>query len=205
MALCFEDLQILLYETLMLKPFPNDHILRNYVVNHTYLHYSGHGEFSRPSGYVRALQTLVMFKFGGASVAKLLASRFVREAVESPTFATHAFPVIATDPKLRPIAFEVIEHIEDPRVLRLKALVEHLERGEERALGLLIGLLDPRRTRFPGRYVVNPRALPLLNIARTAPTSRKMRQLNAAVSNADKKLKSSDSSDLVDWITISHF
>ena len=57
----FEDLQVLLYETLLLKPFPNDGILRNYVVRQAYLHYTGLGDFTRPSGYVRALQALVMY------------------------------------------------------------------------------------------------------------------------------------------------
>ena len=200
----FEDLQILLYETLLLRPFPNDGILRNYVVRQTYLRYAGLGNFTRPSGYVRALQALVMFKFGGVRAAKLVARRFTCEAVESPTFATYAFPVVATDLSLRRVAYEAIEHIEDPRILRLKALVEQLERGEQRATGLLIGLLDPKKTDLPARYVVNARALPLLEIARRAPASPKLSRLSAAMTNTAKKLKSADSSDLIDWIALSH-
>ena len=200
----FEDIQVLLYETLLLKPFPNDSILRNYVVHQSYLHYTGLQGFARPSGYVRGLQTLVMFKFGGVRAAKLVAGRFEFEAVESPLFATYAFPVVASDRGLRPTAYEVIEHIEDPRLLRVKALVEHLERGEQRATGMLIGLLDPKETKLPDRYVVNSRALPLLEIARTNPTpARSNQRLRNAVSSATKKLQTGDSS-LVDSIALSH-
>ena len=156
---------------------------------------------------IRPAQTFyerIMFKFGGVRAAKLVVRRFACEAVESPTFATYAFPVIATDSRLRCTAYEVIEHIEDPRILRLKALVEHLERGGQRATGLLIGLLDPKETKLPGRYVVNSRALPLLAIARSAPTSAKSNQLRTAVSNTAKKLKTADSSELIDWVALSH-
>ena len=187
-----------------MKPFPNDGILRNYVVHQTYLNYTGLRDFARSSEYVRGLQTLVMFKFGGVRAAKLVAVRFAREAVESPTFATYAFPVIAADSKLRPTAYEAIEDIEDPRILRLKVLVEHLERGDQRATGLLMGLLDPKRTELPGRYIVNARALPLLEIARRAPTSAKSNQLGTAVRNAAKKLKTADSRELIDEIALSH-
>ena len=200
----FEEFQILLYETLLLKPFPNDIILRNYVVRQCYLHYGGLRGFTRPGGYVRGLQSLVMFKFGGVRAAKLVARRFAHESVESPTFATYAFPVIAADRALRTTALEVIEHIEDPRIFRLKALVEHLVNGEKRATGLLIGLLDPRETKLPGRYVVNARALPLLEIARGTSNSARSSQLRQAVKNTAKKLRTADSSELIDRIALSH-
>ena len=199
----FEDLQILLYETLLLKPFPNDRILRSLVVHQTYQHSLGFGDYTRPNGYVRGLQSLVMYKFGGVKVAKLVAKHFAKEAVESPTYATYAFLVVATDVNLRHSAYEDIEHVLDPRLLRLRTLVEQLESGDQQAIGMLIGLLDPKETKYPSRYVVNSRALPLLEIARGASTSATNR-LMTPVANTIRKLRIADGADLIDEIAISH-
>ncbi len=200
----FEDLQILCYESLLLRPFPNDPIIRSYVVQQTYLHHSGFGEFDKPSDYVRALQVLVMYKFGSVSVSKLVNHKFAERAVASPLYATYAFPVIAADPNLRSIAFEVVERIDEPSVWRLKVLIEKLALGDSRATGLLIGLLDPKVTRLPMRHVINPRALPLLAIARRCGSFVKAQDLRAAVANAGRKVQKVDDPELIDWITLSH-
>ena len=200
----FEDIQLLMYESLLLRPFPDDRILRSYVLHQSYLHYIGSQGFRRPSSYVRAIQALVMFKFGGRRASKLISARLEEEAVESPLYATYAFPIVASDPNLRPMAYQAIEHIEDPQVLRVRALIERLVEGDQRATKLLRGFLDPKKTKLPTRHVLNSRALPLLKVARTSANSASSGLLRQATNNATRKLQIADCGELIDWIAISH-
>lgn len=201
----FEDLQVLAYETLLLTPFPDDAVLRSYVVLQTYHHYLGLSGFERPTGYVRGLQSLVVYKFGGPKAVGLLAKRFTNEAVENPDFATYAFPVIAAGSShWRQQALAGVEHIEDPRILRLRTLVSRLLNGDELAARMLLGLLEPQITRLPSRAVVNPRALPLLGVAlqSTSPTARNLIQTSLA--RIVQKVTSTGEKELIDRITLSH-
>lgn len=200
----FEDLQILAYESLLLKPFPDDPILRSRVVHETYRHLLGSGGFDRPGGYVRGLQALTIYKFGGNRAAGLLAKRYATEAVESPVYATYAFPVIAASVRHQHWAFEAVEHIEDSRILRIRALIERLENGDNRATGLIIGLLDPKKTALPTRSVVNPRVLPLLKIALHSREPTTLTRLRNAIDNVAKKVRTTGSQELIDWVTLSH-
>ena len=200
----FEDLQILAYESLLLRPFPNDPLLRGFIVRQTYKHYAGTSGFTRPSPYVQGLQALTIYKFGGPRSVGLLAKDFPGLAVESPIFATYAFPVLAASATQQQLAFTGVEHIEDSRILRIRALIERLERGEDRAIGLLLGLLEPKRTTLPERLIVNPRVLPFLPIALRSPNTQQGKRLRDSMNRVAKKVSTVGDPDLVDAVTLSH-
>lgn len=201
-----EDLEILAYEALLLVPFPNDCILRNYVTIQTYHHYSGAPDFGKPTGYVRGLQTLVIYKFGTAKAAGLLAKSFPSNAVKSPDFATYAFPVLVASGSHREPALAAMEHVEDPRILRLRTLVRLLEEGDERTHKMVLALLEPRITKLPTRAIVNPRALPLVKIAQRSSSTAARKRLQTSLTRVATKVLNSKGRDkgLIDRITLSH-
>ena len=199
-----EDLQILSYETLLLVPFPNDPVLRSFVAHKTYAHYYGRPPFQRPSGYVRGLQSLVIFKFGTERATGSLARDFAAQVPESPTFATYAYPVITTNRVHSAVARACLEHIEDPRIVRLRTLLSRLESGDLKACKMFWGALEPKITKFPARAIVNARNLPLLEIIRNSPLWHGSSNIPSAVANTKKKVENVGEFQLVDWITVSH-
>ena len=200
----FDDIQILLYETLLLKPFPNCSKLRSHVVSQVCSHFLGKDRFEAPAGYVKGLQALTMYKFGGARAAESLAPRFAKAVQESPTFATYGLPVLAASKDHRQLAFDVTEQMEDSRILRVRALIERLEHGDDKAMGVLLNLLQPKMTKYPTRLIMNSRALPFLNIALRSQDTKNRKRLSEATGRFIAKLSNIKDSSLVDWITLEH-
>ena len=203
-GLLHEDVQILLYETLLLKPFPNDSSLRDHLVNLVQSHMLSKDGFEPPTGYVKGLQALTMYKFNSSKAFEFLSSSFIKDVLESPTFATYGLPILAASGDFRELALEGTEQMEDSRILRIRALVERLETGNNRATGVLLNLLQPRGTKHPTRQIINPRALPLLKIAlRTQNTKSRNRILEASKGHLSK-LTNIEDPLLIDWLTLDH-
>lgn len=200
----FEDILILAYEALLLKPFPDDPILRGYVARQTYYHFLAKAGFERPSGYVEGLQALVIYKFGGPRAVSLLAPHFANKALENPVFASYAFPVLAASNAHRQQAFEGVEHIEDSSILRIRALIERLEKGDARATGMMLGLLEPKFTNLPIRAVVNPRVLPLLKVALRSTAPNNLTRIKNSMQRVARRVISTGDPELIDWVMLSH-
>ena len=199
----FDDVQILLYETLLLKPFPIDPEMRCYIFNQVNDHFLGNDEFEAPGGYVKGLQALTMYKFGGTKASDCVAETFAEIALESPIFATYGLPVLAASETQRPLAFASTEQLEDSRILRVRTLIERLEGGDENAIGFLLGLLEPKKTQYPTRLIINARALPLLGIARRSADENARERIDRSAQNHITKLDAMDS-DLLDGFTLEH-
>ena len=200
----FDDVQILLYECLLLKPFPNDQELCSFIADQTLLHYRGRDGFDSPGGYTRALQALVMYKFAPSRAAEYIKPGFAETTIEYPLFATYGLPVLAADDKHRKNAFEGIEEIEDSRILRVRALIERLEEGDMRTADILIGLLEPKKTNFPKRRVVNARVLPLLKIAIRSENENGSRLINKAMRRANEVVVTQSDENLIDYVALGH-
>lgn len=199
-----EDLQILIYEMLLMAPFPNDSIVRSYVARQTLYHLQGIQGFSAPThDYLLGLQTLVSFKFGGRRAVQPILRR-LRSSAVSADFASHALPVVAACDSLRDSILVTMENIMDPRIVRLRSLVRRLENGDSEAAGRLIGFLDPKRIEHPARAIVNSRALPLVYIARRGPSSPSKRRIESAIQNITAKVRSTGLPQDVDYVTLSH-
>ena len=199
-----EDMQILMYETLLLKPFPDDSNLRDHMVSQVSSHILGKDGFEAPVGYVRGLQALTMYKFGGLRASESLAPMFAKAALDSPTFATYGLPVLAASKCHRQLAFDATEQMEDSRILRIRGLIERLEDGDDKAIGVLLGFLQPKMTKYPTRWIMNSRALPLLNIALCSTNTKNHKLLSEANERFIAKLSSIEESSLVDWVTLEH-
>ena len=200
----FDDIRILLYETLLLKPFPNDPDLRDHVVSQVGSHLLGKDGFEAPVGYVKGLQALTIYKFGGSGASDNLAGTFAKDVLESPTFATYGLPVLAASECHRQLAFDSTEQMEDSRILRIRALIERLENGDNKAMGVLLGFLQPKETKYPTRWIMNSRALPLLKIALRSPNTKNKTQLREANQRFIAKLSNIKESSLVDCVTLEH-
>ena len=200
----FDDIQILLYETLLLKPFPVDPEMRCHIFNLVNTHFSGNDGFEAPGGYVKGLQALAMYKFGGAKASDCVAETFAEIALESPVFATYGLPVLAASETHRAHAFGSTEQLEDSRILRVRTLIERLEGGDENAIGLLLGLLEPKTTKYPTRLIINTRALPLLKIARRSVDENARERVDQAARIQCTKLNEAMDSGLVDGFTLEH-
>ena len=200
----FDDIQVLLYETLLLKPFPNDSNLRGHVISQVGSHLLGKDGSEEPVGYVKALQALTMYKFGGPEVSDALAPTFARAVLESPTFATYGLPVLAASEDHRKLAFDGTEQMEDSRILRIRALIERLENGDDKAIGVLLGFLQPKMTKYPTRWIINSRALPLLKIALRSPNAKNHKRLRESTKRFIARITSIEDSSLVDWVTMDH-
>ena len=200
----FEDIQILAYEAILLKPFPQDSSVRDYIVRQTHCHFLGQDGFEVPSGYVKGLQALTMYKFGWSEVANLIEPSYGDAILDSPSFATYALPVLATSDQHRSRAFERTEQIEDSRILRIRALVERLESGDDRATGILLGFLQPKKTVSPNRWLINSRVLPLLKIARRSSVVKNAKRIRVAMEQNCEKVSSLSDQSLVDWVAVEH-
>lgn len=201
----FDDILILLYETLLLKPFPNDSDLKDYVFDQVYCHFHGKDDFERPAGYIKGLQALTMYKFGSTKASKHLVTTFADDAARSPVFATYGLPVLAASDDCRELALQKTEQMEDVGIRRVRALIQRLENGDDRATNVLLGLLQPKEMKLPTRWVINSRALPLVRIAdRTAGTEAQNR-LRQAQARFISKLSGIPDQSLVDWIALEHF
>ena len=200
----FDDIQILMYETLLLKPFPNDSNLRDFVVKQIGCHLLGEDGFETPVGYIKGLQTLTMYKFGGSKAADIIAPTFARDVLDSPTYATYGLPVLAASECYREAAFGGTEQLEDSRILRIRALIERLENGDDRAMGVLLGLLQPKETKFPTRWILNSRALPLVKIALRSSNTKNQKRISQAIEKCIPKLTNIKDSNLIDWVTLDH-
>ena len=199
-----EDIQILLYETLLLKPFPNDTNLRKLVLNQIGSQFFDKNEFQSSVGYVKGLQALTMYKFGGLNAFEFIAPTFPKDALKSPTFATYGLPVLAASEDHRQIAFDGTEQMEDSRILRIRTLIERLEKGEDKAIGVLLGLLQPKETRHPTRWIINSRALPLAKIALRSSNTKSHKRLSSAIEGFIAKVKRTKDLNLIDWVTLDH-
>ena len=200
----FDSIQILLYETLLLKPFPTEPNLRKHLIQKVRSHFLGEDGFEAPIGYVKGLQALVIYKFGDSSDADFLASMFQRTVLDSPAFASYGLPVLAATHHHRQLALDAIEQIEDSRILRIRALLERLENGDDKAISVLLGLLQPKETKFPTTWVMNSRALPLLKIALGCNSASSLKRIQDAKKRFSEKLKNIKDATLVDWITLEH-
>ena len=200
----FDDIQILLYECLLLKPFPNDHSLKEFIVDQTLLHYQGKNGFERPTGYIKGLQSLVMYKFAPLRAAEYIKPGFAETTIEYPLFATYGLPVLAADDKYRKRAFEGIEEIEDSRILRVRALIERLEEGNTRTADILMGLLKPKKTSLPCRYIINARVLPLLKVAIRSNNEKGVRLIKKAMQRAYDEVGRQSDADLIDQVALEH-
>ena len=199
-----EDIQILLYETLLLKPFPSEPSLRDFVTNQTGLHFRGEDGFEAPNGYIKGLQALTMYKFDSSIASEFIAPIFAKAALESPIFATYGLPVLAASPCHRQLAFDATEQMEDSRILRIRALIERLENGDDKAIRVLLGLLQPKGTKYPARFITNPRALPLLSIALRSPETDAHKQLCKANERFVQKIVNIEDSALIDCVSLEH-
>ena len=199
-----EDIQILLYETLLLKPFPNDFALRDHMVGQVSSHLLGNDGFEAPVGYIKGLQALTMYKFGGIRASEILGPMFAKAVLDSPIFATYGLPVLAASKCHRQLAFEATEQMEDSRILRIRALIERLENGDDKAIGVLLGLLQPKMTKYPTRWVTNSRALPFLRIALCSTNTKNHKLLSEANVRFIARLSSMGDTNLVDWVTLEH-
>ncbi len=200
-----DDVQILLYEMLLIVPFPNDAIIRSFVARQTLYHCMGIQGFQPPrQGYVRGLQALVIFKFGRSAAMGSIAKEFATPSRLSPEYALHALPALAGRRVYRDMALQAVENVVDPRIVRLRSLIRRLESGEMEAIGRLVGFLNPKQTKFPMRAIVNARALPLIRIARRTGSPGAKQKIDLAISNISQKIRSTGSPDLVDSITLSH-
>ena len=94
--------------------------------------------------------------------------------------------------------------MEDSRILRIRALIERLEKGEDRAIGVLLGLLEPKETRHPTRWIINSRALPLAKIALRSSNTNGHKRLSSAIERFITKITSKQDSNLIDWVTVDH-
>ena len=199
-----DDLQILIYEMLMMVSFPNDYIIRAYIARRTLYHSQGTQGFLKPSlAYLVGLQMLVSFKFGQKkSVQPML--KGLRSSTVSADFALHALPVVAACDALRDSVLVAIENIVDPRIIRLRTLIRRLEAGDNEAIGRLIGFLNPKRTKFPVRAIVNSRVLPLIYIADRAPASPSKQRMMSATKNVVSLVRSTGLPEDVDYVTRSH-
>ncbi len=200
----FDDTQILLYEAILLKPFANDPTVRQYIVSNTQHHLFGENGFEGPNGHVKGLQALTMYKFGGLPCLEVIASTFEHSALDSPTFATYGLPVLAADIRHRDSAMLCTEHLEDARILRVRALIERLEDGDPKASGVLLGLLDPKETKYPARWVVTARVLPLLRVASRSTSPATIEKLRNATQTVSKKLCNIAEKSLIDHVTLDH-
>ena len=200
----FDDIHILLYETLLLKPFPGDSKLKDYVVNQVECHFLGKDGFEPSIGYVKGLQALAMYKFGGPSASDRLAPLFSSAAAESPLFATYGLPIVSAVPCQLQLALEATELIDDSRVQRIRVLISRLARGDERATRVLLNLLQPKNTNYPVRRVIDPRALPLLRIALSSKNQQSLRRIHDARKKCAAKLTAMDDIALIDWVALDH-
>ena len=199
-----EDIQILLYETLLLKPFPNDAGMRSHVFDGVNSHLQGKDGFEPVSGYIKGLQALTMYKFGGSMAAEALSETFPKLVLDSPIFATYGLPVLAASQVHRKLAFDATEQMEDSRILRIRALIQRLENGDDKAIGVLIGLLQPKMTKYPTRWIVNSRALPLLSAASRATNTKNRKRLCEAIKGFIVKSNSAEDPSLIDRVTLEH-
>lgn len=200
----FEDIQILLYEMLLLKPFPYDPEICKFLREQIYAHFRGKDGFAISSGYVRGLQVLAMYKFAPSEAAELIKPGFIETTFRSPMFGTYGLPVLAACERYRKEAFEGIEEIEDSRILRVRALIERLEEGNSRTAGIFMSLLEPRETRLPTRYVVNARVLPLLTIAVRSRNEESRGRIKRAMKRAYDKVATEVGEDLIDYVVLEH-
>lgn len=182
----YEDVQILGYEALLAAAFPDDGLLRWRIVRDAYHHFLGVDGFQKPSAYTRALVALTLYKFGAANGVKLLSRSFSATAEESVVFARQGFLVLYAVDAYKDGALEAIRRLDDPVLNQIERFVLALEAGDDKALGLTLGLLEPRETKAPTRLVSPARALPLLAICRRA--TAKLPQIGQAVASVRNKL-----------------
>ncbi len=88
--------------------------------------------------------------------------------------------------------------------MRVRALIERLENGEMKVVHMLLGLLEPKKTELPKRYVVNPRSLPLLANALRTSDPAVITQIKRAMNSNVKKIQNYGDPRLTDEITQSH-
>lgn len=182
----YEDVQILGYESVMSAAFLDDPLLRWSITKNAYDHFRGVAGYTRPTAYVRGLIALVLYKFGGPNAVTLIASEFPNQAEESPVYARQAFPVLYSIEACKDRAAEVIQSLNDPVLNQTLRFLRAIETGEDKAVGIALGLLEPRETKCPARLVVPARALPLLAVCRRA--TAKLGQVNQIVTAVHQTL-----------------
>ena len=200
----FEDIQILLYETLLLKPFLYDEEMCEFILDQTHSHFRGENGFDRPTGYLKGLQSLVMYKFAPSRTPELIKPGFVETTLVYPIFATYGLPLLASDDSQRRYAFEGMGEIHDSRISRVCSLIESLEQGDNRTSGIVLSLLKPKMTASPLRHVINPRVLPLLKIALRTDDRENRKRIIAAMERAYNQILSEGDEDLRDFVTLRH-
>jgi hypothetical protein len=166
----YDDVQILGYEALLTAPLPDDQILRSSITRLAYQHLSGMSGFRRPSGYVMGLIALTLYKFGGPNAMSLLTSRARSLAEQDSLFARHAFLPMYAVGGLKAVTLSAFGDLDDPVVNQTIRFSLALERGEDRAIGIALGLLQPRQSSAPVRLLLHARALPLIPLAKSNPT-----------------------------------
>ena len=197
----YEDVQIFGYESLTMASLPDDPLLRWFVVKNAYHHLRGLHGFVQPSDYVSGLICLVLYKFGGQRAMNLVAKDFPSAAERSAILARHGFLVLYATGEHMDMARRAIKHLDDPPLRQIERFMIALESGDDKAVRLTLGLLEPKRTRLPERMIVPARVLPLLAIAQRSPKHAgpvlsRIRQVLARLTAQPKELQ--------DGILISH-
>ena len=88
--------------------------------------------------------------------------------------------------------------------MRVRSLFERLEDGETKVVHMLLGLLEPKKTDLPKRYVVNPRALPLLANALRTGDPAVIARIKRAMNSNVRKIQNYGDLRHTDEITLSH-
>ncbi len=162
---CYPDVEILVYEFLLRWGMENGNNGRHYAWKNALDHFFGRNGFCNPqSGYVRGLITLVCYKFGGQMPLKEIVSSYRGD--NDIDFISYAFCCLAGTDDFREEAFEKAAVVENMSIRRLEKLINDLEKNSISYEGLLRKMLTPNMKKYPTRFMLGARALPIVRISR---------------------------------------
>jgi hypothetical protein len=197
---CYPDVEILLYEFLLSWSISNKIEVKSIVWMRSLDHFFGRDGSSIPqSGYVRGLITLLCYKFGGQQPLKEIANHYKGD--NDIDYIRYAFCCLAGTDDFREEAFQKAAIIENISIRRLEKLIHDLEENAGIYEKLLRKLLKPKMKKFPTRFMLEARTLPIFRISRRDKDFKKL-AWHEITGGALKKLKATPEILLQDEVLI---
>jgi len=189
-----------MYEFLLSWNISNRSDIIEFVWRNSLDHFFGRNSFRVPhSGYVRGLITLLCYKFGGQQPLKEIAKHYRGD--NDIEFIRYAFCCLAGTDDFREEAFQKAAIIENMSIRRLEKLIHDLEENAIEYKEFLSRLLKPRMRKFPTRFKLEARALPIFRISRRDKNFKKQ-MWHEIVEEALRNLKQTPEKLLQDEVSI---
>lgn len=162
---CYEDIEIIIYEFLMRWSIPNDDRIKELCWKSALDHFFGRNGYQQPlNGHVLGLISLLCYKFGGRPALAEIAAFY--GGSNDLQFLKYAFCCLVATEDFRNQSFDKAIAVEDISIRRLEKLVRELENNAREYTEMIKRVLEPIQKKFPNRFIMEPRFLPLVRICR---------------------------------------